>query len=113
MFNLLDDLVVYSASAIEQETHMRDVLSRLQKAGFTLNPVKVVLGASEIKYLGHLVSRHGVKILPKRVATIHEYTRLFNLRSLRIFLRTVGFYARFIPRYADIFGALHGIKRRA
>jgi len=47
------------------------VLGRLQRFGFTLNPDKVVLGASEIKYLGHLLSARGVKILPERVATLH------------------------------------------
>jgi hypothetical protein len=35
---------------------MREVLSRLQRAGFTLNPEKVALAATEIRYLGHLLS---------------------------------------------------------
>ena len=51
IFNFLDDLVVYSSSAGEQVNHVREVLGRLQRAGFTLNPDKVVLGATEIKYL--------------------------------------------------------------
>jgi len=112
VFNFLDELVVYSASARKHESHVHDVLSRLQKAGFTLNPDKVVLWAAEIKYLGHLLSRHGVKILPERVAAIQEYPRPFKIRSLRRFVGMVGFYARFIPRYADIVGVLHGLKKK-
>ena len=97
VFNFLDDLVLYSSSPEEQVTHVREVLSRLQRSGFTLNPDKVVLGASEIKYLGHLISARGVKILPERVTAIQDYPRPVNLRSLRRFIGMVGFYARFIP----------------
>jgi hypothetical protein len=64
VFNFVDDLVVYSPSVEEHRVHMREVLRRLQGSGFTLNPDKVTLGATEIKYLGHLLSAHGVKILP-------------------------------------------------
>ena len=67
MFNSLDDLFLYSSSAEERVGHVREVLNRLQESGFNLNPDKVVLVASKIKYLGHLLSVRGVKILPERV----------------------------------------------
>jgi len=51
VFNYLDALVVYSSSPEEHALHVREFLSRFQRSGFTLNPDKVVLGASEIKYL--------------------------------------------------------------
>jgi hypothetical protein len=38
IFNLLDDLIVYSSSAEEHRAHVREILSKLQGAGFTLNP---------------------------------------------------------------------------
>jgi len=43
VFNFLDDLVVYSSFAEKHVGHVREVLSRLQSSGFTLNPDKVVL----------------------------------------------------------------------
>jgi hypothetical protein len=45
----------------------------LQRAGFTLNPDKITLGATEIKYLGHMLSSRDVKVLPNRVAAIQRY----------------------------------------
>jgi len=53
VFNYLDDLVVYLASISEHQEHLREVLGTLQSVGFTLNEEKIVLGTSEIKYLGH------------------------------------------------------------
>jgi hypothetical protein len=59
VFNYQEDLVIYSAKVTEHKEHLREVLNRLQTAGFTLNKEKVVLGASEIKYLGHYLSTRG------------------------------------------------------
>lgn len=56
VFNFLDELIVCSPSVDERVKHVREVLRRLQTAGFTLNPSKVTLDATEIKYLGHLLS---------------------------------------------------------
>jgi len=109
-FNFLDDLVVYSSSPKEHALHVRKVLSRLQRSGFTLNPDKVVSGASEIKYFGHLLSARGVKFIPERVTAIQKYTSPTNLKSLRRFIGMVGFYARFISGYADIVAVLHELK---
>ena len=108
---MLDELVVYSSSPEDHALHVREVLSRLQRSGFTLNPDKVVLGASEIKYLGHLLSSCGVKILLERVTAIKKYPCPTNLTSLRRFIGKVGFYARFIPGYADTAAILHDLKK--
>ena len=48
--------------------------------GLTLNPDKVVFGATEIKYMGHLISARCVKILPDRVQVIQRYPRPTNFR---------------------------------
>jgi len=60
VFNFLDDLVVFSPLVGEHEEHLREVLRRVERAGFTLYP-EVILGASEIKYLGHLLSSRGAR----------------------------------------------------
>jgi hypothetical protein len=40
VFNYLDDLVIYSPTVTEHQEHLREVLDRLQTAGFTLNKVR-------------------------------------------------------------------------
>jgi hypothetical protein len=107
VFNFLDDLVVYSPSAEEHVLHVREVLRRLKTASFTLNPDKVTFGAVEMKYLGHLLSSRGTRVLPDRVAVIKSYPRPTNLRALRRFLGMVSFYARFLPDFSRRAAALH------
>jgi hypothetical protein len=111
VFNFLYGLVAYSKSTKEHRFHLREVLWRLEKAGFTLNPEKIALGTSEIKYLDYLISSIGIKLLPERVV-IQPYPRSRNLRGLRRFIGMVGFYARFIPTYSSIAAPLHVLKRK-
>jgi hypothetical protein len=95
VFNYLDDLVVYSTTINEYQGHLREVLDRLKAAGFTLNKEKIVLGASEIRYLGHYLSSRGIRVIPVRVEAIRQFPRPRNLCSLRRFIGMVSFYARF------------------
>ena len=112
VFNYLDDLIIYSRSMEEHVKHVRVVLDRLQSAGFTFNLDKVTIAATEIKYLGHLLSSRGISVLPDRVAVIKSYPRPSNLRTLQRFLGMVGFYARFIPNFSRCAAVLHALKRK-
>jgi hypothetical protein len=110
VFNFMDDLVVYSPSLVEHERHLRRVFQRLQDAGFTLNKDKVTLAASEIRYLGHYLSSRGIRVIPERVEAIKGFPPPHNLKTLRRFLGTANFYARFIPRFSERAAPLHALK---
>jgi len=112
VFNYVDDLVVYSRSVQEHATHVRTVLQRLQDAGFTVNPDKMVIAAREIRYLGHVLSSRGISVLPDRVAVIKAYSRPLNLRTVRRFVGKTGFYGRFNPQYPQRASKLHVLKRK-
>jgi len=110
VFNYLDNLVVYSRSVKEHMEHVRAVLQRLQEAVFSLNPDKMTIGASKIKYLGHSLSFRGVMVLPERVEAIKAYSRPTNLRTLRRFVGLTGFEARFIPDFSKRAALFHALK---
>jgi hypothetical protein len=112
VFNYLGDVVVYSRSMQEHADHLRVVLGKLQEYGFTLNPDKITIAASEIKYLGHLLSARGIRVLPERTQAIQSYPPPKNLRTLRRFIGMTGFYARFIPDYSRRAAPLHALKRK-
>ena len=112
VFNYRDDLVIYSRSVEEHAKHVRVVLDRLQTAGFTLNFHKVNIAATEIQYLGHILSSKGISVLPDRIAVICSYPRPNNLRALRRFLGMAGVYARFIPEFSRFAAALLALKRK-
>jgi hypothetical protein len=50
VYNFMDDLVVYSSSFEEHLGHLREVFSRLERAGFTLNREKLRLAQEDIPF---------------------------------------------------------------
>jgi transposase InsO family protein len=112
VYNFMDDLVVYSRSRDEHLQHLKEVFSRLQRVGFTLNRDKLRLAQREIPFLGHLLSADGVRILPERVEAISSFPPPTNLRAVRRFLGMASFYGRFIPRFSHLAEPLHALKRK-
>jgi hypothetical protein len=110
VFNHLNDLVTYSPTVTGHQEHLREGLHRLQKAGFTLNNEKLMLGASEIKYLGHYLSARGIRVIPDRVEVIKQFPRSCNIRGFKRFVGMVGFYARFVPDFFNKAAPLHKLK---
>ena len=55
----------------------------------------------EGKLLGHIVSRDGIKIDPKRVESIDTINIPRNKKEIQSFLGKINFLKRFIPNFAE------------
>lgn len=62
----LDDILIAARSEEEHETRIIEVLQRLQRAGVKLSKEKCVFGASELTYLGFVISKDGLKHRPPK-----------------------------------------------
>ena len=61
---------------------------------------KCMFGKEEVSYLGHIISKEGLKVDPEKIKSITEWTNPTNISKLRGFLRLMGYYRRFIRNYA-------------
>jgi len=62
--------------------------------------------------LGHIVSKEGVKIDPKRVEVINNISLLRNKNEIHIFLERINFLRRFIHNYAKIVKEIINLLRK-
>ncbi|XP_006590145.1 uncharacterized mitochondrial protein AtMg00860-like [Glycine max] len=62
--------------------------------------------SSQVEYLGHTVSEHGVEPIPTKVEVVHQWPTPKSARALRGFLGLSGFYRRFIKGYATMVAPL-------
>src|SRR5215213_2857979 len=69
----LDDILIYSDTLEEHKEHVRQVLKALSKAGLHLKPEKCEFHRTEVKYLGLIISREGIKMDPAKVSTVVEW----------------------------------------
>ena len=96
----MDDVIIYSNSWEDYKVHIREVLSRLKKAGLTANPAKCCWGSTTMEFLGHTVGNGAITIPDKRVQALLRYTKHTTKKGLRSFLGAVSFYRRYVELLA-------------
>ena len=98
----LDDILIYSRTREEHLEHLRKVFQLLRENSLYAKESKCEFFAEEVKYLGHIISRDGIRMDREKVQAILEWLEPKNLEELQIFLGMSGFYRRFIRDYAKI-----------
>lgn len=107
----LDDVIIHAPTAEEHDARVREVLERFQAHKVRVNWAKSVRSKGEISFLGYLVSESGVRIDPERVRPLLDAPDPTDEKSLRAFLGSVGYHARFLPHFADLVEPLRAALR--
>ena len=108
----LDDIVI-AADDISTILQLTDeVLSLCEKAGFQLRPDKCEWIHPEVKLLGFIISKYGIKPNPQKVETIHAARPPKDKAELRTFLGAIGFMQRFIPDFAELTASLTDLLKK-
>ena len=98
----LDDIIIYSKSEKEHLEHLEEIFTRLKTAGLKLKLEKCCFFKKHIQYLGHLISADGIQPLPEKLESIAKMPAPKNPKEVKQFLGLVGYYRKFVPRFADI-----------
>ena len=78
------------------------MFQRFRAANLKLKPSKCALFQSEMRYLGHVVSKDGVSTDPENVSAVADWPTLNCLADLQTFLGTVGYYRQYIGGFASL-----------
>lgn len=108
----LDDLNIYSQTFEEHLDHLRIVFDRLKNAGLKLNPDKCKFVANELTFLGHIISKEGIRTDPDKIEKVRNFPRPENLTQLRGFLGLALYYRRFIKDFSKIANPLNKLLRK-
>jgi hypothetical protein len=66
----LDDILIYSKTYEEHVQHVRHVLTTLRDTDLRIKAEKTEFYKQEVKFLGYIVSREGLKIDSKKIEAI-------------------------------------------
>lgn len=105
----LDDILIFSNSKEEHQRHVREVLERLRRFRLFANPKKCQFSATEVEFLGFIVSTEGVAMDQSRVDAIRSWPKPTSYHEVQVFLGFCNFFRRFIHRYSQIAGPLTGL----
>ena len=95
-----NDMTIFSKNNDDHFSQLRKTFKKCRRFGLSLNPKKSSFDMQEGNLLGHIVSKDGVRIDPKRLASIQEWETPRNKKEVQSFIRRVNVLRRFIPNMA-------------
>lgn len=98
----LDDIILCSATFEEHLQHLREIFKRIREAGLRINKKKCEFGKPEVEYLGHRVTKDGIKMNEGKIEAIKGLKAPENIKDLRRFMGMTSWYRKFIPKYSEI-----------
>jgi hypothetical protein len=99
----IDDLLIITRGTLDDHLFkIESVLTRLCNVGLKVNAAKSSFCTHEIKYLGYILTREGIKPQPKKVQAILTLNPLNNVKELGYFLRMVQYYRDMWAKRSEI-----------
>lgn len=92
----MDDIFVFGKIKREHDDALFSLMKRIQEFGFHIKLEKSKFAFSEIKNLGSIVNKNGIKTNSNRIKAINDMIPPSNLTELRSFLGSINFYNKFI-----------------
>ena len=92
--------------------HLQVVFDRLRSANLKLKPQKCHFAAKEVTYLGHIISKHGIKADPAKTSAVTTFPVPKDPSEVRSFLGLCNYYRRFVKGYANMAAPLNRLLQK-
>ncbi|KAJ9544424.1 hypothetical protein OSB04_024131 [Centaurea solstitialis] len=108
----IDDILIYSKTKEDHVKNLREVLEILRREQLYAKFSKCDFWLQEVRFLGHLVNREGIKVDPAKVEAVMKWESPKLTTEIRIFLGLAGYYRRFIQDFSKVAVPLTKLTRK-
>ena len=98
----IDDIMIVSKNFEEHLELIEKVLNTLQQNGIKIKVNKCEFLKEEVSFLGHTISRQGIRKCVKYVEKVQNYPKPENINQLRRFLGLANFQRKFVRNFSAI-----------
>ena len=115
---IADDFLIIGSGNTQSEaiknhdSNLTAFLQRAREKGLTLNPDKMKLRLTEVRFVGHKLTSQGVAPDPQKVEAILQIPRPTDVHSLRRILGMINYLAKFLPKLSEVSAILRGLERK-
>ena len=110
--NFLDDIIVTGKTTEEHLQTLERLFERLEQNGLKCNKSKCAFFQSEVEYLGHIISEHGLRPSNSGIDAIKQLPRPKDLQQLQSFLGKINYYNKFIPNFSQLSAPLNMLRKK-
>jgi hypothetical protein len=110
--HLIDDIIVCGRTLAEHDERLREVLTRLRKHNVMLSVENALFGVRELDFTGFHVSGKGVMPMRSNVAAMLQLPEPQNVKQVKSFVSSIGFYQKFIKNFSAIAEPLYNLQRK-
>ena len=103
----IDDIIFWSQTFEEHLNHLSQIFDRFKKANLKLKPTKCHFAKPEVLYLGHIISKDGIKVDPSKTNAVKTFPMPRNQHDIRSFLGLCNYYRKFVKNYSKITNPLN------
>ena len=104
--------MVFGKDQAEHDGRLQKVLQRLEEANFRLAPDKCQFGVKQVRFLGHLIGKDGVRPDPKNLQAIKDCPTPTTIAEVMTFLGMVDFYRDFLRDIVSLVEPLRRLTRK-
>ena len=98
----LDDAIGSDDCPLHHVTTLAAFVARLRLHQLKLSPDKSRIGAARVDFLGHIISKDGVRSNGDRVAALIRMPMPSDIKQLRNLLGGLSYYRKFLPNMARL-----------
>ncbi len=99
----LDNILIYTEDLSQPHVEaVRWVLEQLQKHCLFANLKKCRFHQGEVRFLGFVVSAHGIRMEEGRIKAVKTWPEPKSVRDIQVFLVFANFYRKFIKNFSRI-----------
>jgi hypothetical protein len=107
-----DDLLIAANSKEEHDKILHKVINRAREKGVKFNKEKVQYRKTEVKYMGHIFNREGMRIDKDRIRAIDELKPPTCKKELQRLLGLINYVRKFIPKLGEIASPICDLLRK-
>lgn len=86
----------------DHDRNVARLLERARLVNLKLNKSKVKLGKTEVKFMGHVISKEGLKPDPDKVTAIKNMSKPTSNSEVQTLLGFVNYLSKFLPKLSDV-----------
>ena len=96
----LDDVLVFSETFEQHLKDLQEVFSRFYSAGLKISPQKCKFAQRKCTFLGHEISKEGIKPPGDRLRAISDFSEPTNTKEFKRYLGLMNWFKKYFRDYS-------------